>query len=102
MTGAPARLLWVALAASSLAAGCRPEEGTARRRPVAAPPSPVTAQGPGRASPKGPDSGTAFSFRTVGAESGLDFERYDDIRGQRRILEANGEYLPEDERPNWW
>ena len=26
----------------------------------------------------------------VGAESGLDFERNDDIRGQRRILEANG------------
>jgi hypothetical protein len=31
-----------------------------------------------------------FSFRQVAAESGLAFERYDDMRGQRRIIEANG------------
>lgn len=35
-------------------------------------------------------SGLMPAFRMVGAESGLDFERYDDIRGERRILEANG------------
>lgn len=29
-------------------------------------------------------------FRMVGADAGLDFERYDDISGQRRILETNG------------
>ncbi|MGC1272592.1 MAG: CRTAC1 family protein [Planctomycetaceae bacterium] len=38
--------------------------------------------------PKPP--GRSFSFQTIAAESGLDFERYDDIRGQHRILEANG------------
>lgn len=32
----------------------------------------------------------AASFRIVGAESGLDFVRFDDISGQRRILETNG------------
>jgi hypothetical protein len=31
-----------------------------------------------------------FVFREVAAEAGLAFERYDDIRGQRRIIEANG------------
>ncbi|HUQ72943.1 MAG TPA: hypothetical protein VM165_25670, partial [Planctomycetaceae bacterium] len=30
------------------------------------------------------------AFRTFGAESGFDFQRYDDIRGLHRILEANG------------
>lgn len=30
------------------------------------------------------------SFRVLGRDAGIDFERMDDIRGQRRILEANG------------
>lgn len=29
-------------------------------------------------------------FRMLGPESGFDFERYDDITGQRRLVEANG------------
>ena len=33
---------------------------------------------------------TAFRFREIGQESGFEFQRYDDIRGQRRILEVNG------------
>lgn len=35
-------------------------------------------------------SGTIPRFRMHGTESGFDFERQDDIRGQHRILEANG------------
>src|SRR5207302_3319238 len=35
-------------------------------------------------------AGTMPSFRMIGADSGLAFERNDDIRGLRRILEANG------------
>ncbi|MBW3540941.1 MAG: CRTAC1 family protein [Planctomycetes bacterium] len=35
-------------------------------------------------------SGVVPSFRMVGREGGLDFERYDDMQGQRRILEVNG------------
>jgi len=31
-----------------------------------------------------------IAFRTVGPESGFAFQRYDDMRGQRRILEVNG------------
>lgn len=33
---------------------------------------------------------SSFRFREIGNESGFDFERYDDMRGQRRILEVNG------------
>lgn len=33
---------------------------------------------------------TSFRFREIGAESGFDFQRYDDMNGQRRILEVNG------------
>lgn len=35
-------------------------------------------------------SGSAFRFREIGKESGFAFERYDDMKGQRRILEVNG------------
>ena len=35
-------------------------------------------------------SETSFRFREIGAESGFDFRRYDDMKGQRRILEVNG------------
>ncbi len=31
-----------------------------------------------------------FRFREIGKESGFDFQRYDDMQGQRRILEVNG------------
>jgi hypothetical protein len=34
--------------------------------------------------------GVLPSFTIVGADSGLDFERFDDMRGQRRLLEVNG------------
>ena len=33
---------------------------------------------------------TSFRFRELGKESGFDFQRYDDMKGQRRILEVNG------------
>ncbi|MEJ7591348.1 MAG: CRTAC1 family protein [Planctomycetaceae bacterium] len=33
---------------------------------------------------------TSFRFRELGAESGFDFQRYDDMTGQHRILEVNG------------
>jgi len=36
------------------------------------------------------DVETSFRFREIGAESGFDFQRYDDMQGQRRILEVNG------------
>ena len=44
-------------------------------------------------SPPNPDlnqSSSTSSFRIVAAESGLDFRRFDDISGKRRILETNG------------
>ncbi|MBL8810400.1 MAG: CRTAC1 family protein [Planctomycetaceae bacterium] len=34
--------------------------------------------------------GTTFRFRELGPESGFSFTRFDDMRGQRRILEVNG------------
>ncbi len=37
-----------------------------------------------------PAMDTTFRFHEIGAESGFDFQRYDDIQGQRRILEVNG------------
>lgn len=37
-----------------------------------------------------PDAPVSFRFREIGKDSGFDFERYDDIRGQHRIAEANG------------
>ena len=46
----------------------------------------TTAETPDR----GRSSGSAFRFREIGKESGFDFERYDDMKGQRRILEVNG------------
>ena len=33
---------------------------------------------------------TSFQFRELGKESGFDFQRYDDMAGQHRILEVNG------------
>lgn len=33
---------------------------------------------------------TKFRFHEIGVESGFQFQRYDDMRGQRRILEVNG------------
>ena len=46
----------------------------------------TTAETPDR----GRFSGSAFRFREIEKESGFDFERYDDMKGQRRILEVNG------------
>ena len=36
------------------------------------------------------NTASTFQFREIGKESGFDFERYDDIKGQHRILEVNG------------
>ncbi len=41
-------------------------------------------------SPTPKPDGVIPQFRIVGREAGLDFERFDDISGRRRILEANG------------
>jgi len=76
----------------AVAAGCGndpgPPAGAARRNPAAAQkreasPSP-------RLQPRARPQGTLPSFRMIGSESGLAFERNDDIRGLRRIFEANG------------
>lgn len=72
------------LSCAVFAPGCRPAPDPPTASEAAAAPKAVRAL-PGRAGRDAP-----FSFRTVGAESGLGFERYDDIRGRRRILEANG------------
>jgi hypothetical protein len=69
----------------TLAVGCRPASNPPSAGSKAAVAPPVVQN---RTQNFGREA--AFSFRTIGAESGLDFERYDDIRGQRRILEANG------------
>lgn len=78
------------LCLASLVAGCRPApEAPASARPAEA--SAAAAAGPPAGRSGGQAAGeAAFSFRAIGSESGLDFRRYDDIRGQRRILEANG------------
>ncbi|HEY2250438.1 MAG TPA: CRTAC1 family protein, partial [Planctomycetaceae bacterium] len=62
--------------------------GTAKDPAAAAPrPDASTASLP---PPKTRPAGLLPSFRMIGRESGLAFERNDDIRGLRRILEANG------------
>lgn len=37
-----------------------------------------------------PEIESSIRFREIGRESGFDFQRYDDMKGQRRILEVNG------------
>lgn len=73
-------------------AGCRDD----RAGPAPGPDKPAAATKPleqtrPQASPlrKRP-AGLLPAFRTIAGESGLAFERNDDIRGLRRILEANG------------
>ena len=73
--------------------------GCADRRPAPPPTAvarPATAPEAGRNSterssaPAVVPTGILPRFREVAAESGIRFERYDDIHGQHRILEANG------------
>jgi len=40
--------------------------------------------------PSGAAEQSGIRFRELGRESGFEFVRYDDMRGQRRILEVNG------------
>jgi hypothetical protein len=92
-----AALAAAGLVLSALAAGCRREAGTDRAAAALGTGSfgatPRDAEGeppreptPAAAGPAGP----LPAFREVGPESGFVFERYDDLRGLRRILEANG------------
>src|SRR5262245_3211959 len=84
---------WLGLA--SLAIGCRsesqssPDGGAARQ--VEAPPA-ITKESPASRAPvtSHRPAGSLPSYRTIGKESGLDFQRYDDFQGQWRILEVNG------------
>lgn len=78
------------IAGIAFVAGCRDEsDETANvNRPTAD--EERVAPSNRRSSETPPPPGRSFSFQTIAAESGLDFERYDDIRGQHRILEANG------------
>lgn len=79
-----------------LAAGCGPEADRAKvPRPVTPEPRMGRRSAEDRAATEtgGRDtseSDAGFAFRAIGPESGLSFERTDDIRGLRRILEANG------------
>lgn len=76
-----------------MAAGCgeqpaqvsEPRPARKQAPTVVPEPAPET---PVRETPK--PKGILPSFRTIGRESGLDFERYDDFQGQWRILEVNG------------
>lgn len=70
------------------AVGCRPEA-----EPAAAPSGAVVPESLLRdRSPQAEPavSGVLPSFRMIGAESGFDFERYDDIGDLRRIFESTG------------
>jgi hypothetical protein len=80
------RVLLACAVAGAVAPGCETRSSA---------PALPRADAPGRAAPAGPPararpSGLLPSFRIVGRESGLDFERFDDMQGQRRIVEANG------------
>ena len=65
-----------------LIAGCRDESPPPKEAEITLPDLPQKPR------TKPPEWTTAF--RTIGAESGLDFERFDDISRLRRILEVNG------------
>ncbi|MCA9062486.1 MAG: CRTAC1 family protein [Planctomycetaceae bacterium] len=69
------------------------ENPAAQVRPADKPPGPettnsATARGSSREDAAAQSS--PFRFRTVAAESGFDFRRFDDISPQRRIMEVNG------------
>ncbi len=87
------RNLLFALAVSWLAAvmGC----SNGNQDPGAKNTTPIPATSDARSLPPPPDApdpplGIPLRFSEVSAASGIDFERYDDIRGQHRLFEANG------------
>lgn len=77
------------VAGVTAAAGCRPEaERTDASSDSVAVPETLLRDRPPQAEPA--PSGRLPSFRMVAAESGFDFERYDDIGQLRRIFESTG------------
>jgi hypothetical protein len=85
--------LVISLALAVVAISCRNDArapdgnaGPAAQSRAAKGDSAQRGNGPAKSAP----AGSMPSFRMIGAESGLAFERYDDIRGLRRIIEANG------------
>ena len=81
---------------SAVALGCGHAEPPSRDGAAAVSPDrasaiPVPSDAPSKVSPNVPQpSGVLPRFTDVATEWGIDFERYDDIRGQHRLLEANG------------
>lgn len=67
--------------------GCGSEKEMDKKLPTPPLSSPALNRPP---ETKARPSGTLPSFRTVGAEAGFDFERFDDIGKLHRILEVNG------------
>ena len=88
----PSELL-LSVGLACLAAGCadepRPVSGDPQTTAVASA-AKREATRRGHQSTKSPAAGPLPSFRMLGAEAGLAFERNDDIHGKRRIIEANG------------
>lgn len=84
------RLLLALTCGAGLWAGCESRED---RESVPSgqtlPPSKATIDLPAEPPATRP-AGMLPRFRMIGAEQGIDFERYDDMRGQHRIIEANG------------
>lgn len=85
----PVLLIVASLACGAGGVGCTSEaDMTNPGDDLAAKPADVPAnRAPTR--PRKP-SGLLPVFETIAAESGLDFQRYDDIRGLRRIIESTG------------
>jgi hypothetical protein len=95
-------LALLALLAITLLCGCRPDSsrpGTTAAAPSGTPtarasvqttPDPRSNPASSAATKDPPTPLSPIRFRTLGPESGFSFTRFDDQRGQWRILEANG------------
>lgn len=84
--------LWILLVIGGAGCGEQPRPMSPVATTPTSPSEKLTAEVATKSAVSTPNkpSGTIPQFRMHGKESGFDFERQDDIRGQHRILEANG------------
>jgi hypothetical protein len=80
----------VSLVCLLVAQGCRDQPPPAPSPTTTAATRAATSSTGGARRPRERPAGTLPAFRTIARQAGLDFERNDDIHGERRILEANG------------
>lgn len=81
-------LLFTTLCLAAAVSGCDPE-GDSPAESDSQKPAQNDVPSVALRTPRKPH-GQVPAFRTLGVDAGLHFERYDDFRGQRRLIEVNG------------